>query len=658
MNRRSVRALLLFAVWLGWNASEALALSGVLCVGDSITMGYGVSVPYPTRLANMTGRSVVNEGLGGEGAHHGLRRVDGLLNRNRPSTVLIMYGTNDVNSKANLRDCAMDVIEIALRARAFGAIPVIATVPPMFGGRAFRMPRVVEFNHYLRAFAAEYNIPVAEVQNAFGSNPGLMISDGYHPNDDGAEVIARTFAAQIAILLSSYAQHFPDTRTRRASFSVNASVPWTASANHAWITITSGHSGSGDRTVKFDVAANTGAARTGTITVAGNGIRHTLVIRQDAATLELKPGSTSRSAAGVVNRQLQVIAHLPWTATANNGWITIVSGHNGTGNGIVTYTVAPNPGPARNGTITVSVGGTRRTFRVNQWPAATHPGVSADGDFDGDGRADLAVYKRRTGDWTLQLSSGAQWRHKFGSWKMLPVPADYDGDGLLDFAAYERATGTWNILYSSSGRSSALQLGGRSAIPVPGDYDGDGQADLAVFHQTKGRWYFRCSTAGAYSAQFGFSGWVPVPADYDGDGRTDLAVYHPANGMWHVLRSSTGQVWQKRFGSRRNLPVPADYDGDGKADLAVYHHVDGNWRIRKSTTATLLKQHLGWSSTIPVPADYDGDGATDMAVYHASSHKWYIDQSTTGTIVRKTLGGSVHTPVLAWPMIHNWLKLR
>ena len=659
MNMRMSRVCGLVVLWAGLNSPGAWAQSGVLCIGDSITDGYGVSVPYPTRLARNTGLDVINAGRGGETAARGLRRCDGLLSGNRPATALIMYGTNDINNPDHsLRNAARDVISIALRARSYGAYPVVGTVPPMVGARSGSMSRVNELNGYIRSFAAANNIRVADIQAAFGSGSGLMNSDGFHPNDSGAEVIARTFAAQIPIMLSPGSRQVPDTGAERASFSVLGHVAWSARANQAWITIVSGRNGSGNGTVKFDVAANTGAARTGTITVTGAGVQQIFTVNQDAATLVLKPGSTSRPAAGAVNRQLRVIAHLPWNATANHAWITITGGRNGSGNGIVTYTVAPNPGPARAGSITVSVGGTRRTFRVNQWPAATHPGVSADGDFDGDGRADLAVYKVTTGDWTLLLSSGAQWRYKFGSASKLPVPGDYDGDGLLDFATYERAAGKWSILYSSTGRSSALRLGGRSTIPVPGDYDGDGETDLAVFHQTRGRWYFRCSTAGAYNAQFGFSGWVPVPADYDGDGRTDLAVYHPADGMWHILRSSTGQVWQKRFGSRRNLPVPADYDGDGKADLAVYHHADGNWRIRQSTTGTILKQHLGWSSTIPVPADYDGDGATDMAVYHASSHKWYIDQSTTGTVVQKNLGGSTHIPVLAWPMIHDWLNLR
>jgi len=45
---------------------------------------------------------------------------------------------------------------------------------------------------------------------------------------------------------------------------------WTAVSNASWITVTGGASGSGNGTTSYSVAANTGTARTGTITIAGN----------------------------------------------------------------------------------------------------------------------------------------------------------------------------------------------------------------------------------------------------------------------------------------------------------------------------------------------------------------------------------------------------
>ena len=47
---------------------------------------------------------------------------------------------------------------------------------------------------------------------------------------------------------------------------------WTTTSNASWISITSGASGSGNGAVSFSVTANTGAARTGTLTIAGRDV--------------------------------------------------------------------------------------------------------------------------------------------------------------------------------------------------------------------------------------------------------------------------------------------------------------------------------------------------------------------------------------------------
>jgi hypothetical protein len=66
------------------------------------------------------------------------------------------------------------------------------------------------------------------------------------------------------------------------AFQVNlpAGFSWTATSNDPWITITSGASGTGSGTVSFSVQANTGAARTGTIMIAGQ----TFTIEQVSAS--------------------------------------------------------------------------------------------------------------------------------------------------------------------------------------------------------------------------------------------------------------------------------------------------------------------------------------------------------------------------------------
>jgi hypothetical protein len=66
------------------------------------------------------------------------------------------------------------------------------------------------------------------------------------------------------------------------------------------------------------------------------------------------------------------------------------------------------------------------------------------GDWNGDGHADLAVYRPTTGDWHFSINSVTTTVHH-GQVGDMPVPADYDGDGTLDYSriqAVERAHGS------------------------------------------------------------------------------------------------------------------------------------------------------------------------------------------------------------------------
>ena len=439
-------------------------------------------------------------------------------------------------------------------------------------------------------------------------------------------------------------------------------MAYAASEVESWLGISAdGATGGNSGTIKIAYTANPGTtARTGIVTVTSSGVgggpRYVRIIQAGKPTISITPSTRAHSAAAASGRTIGVTANVPWTATANQSWISIVGGGTVSGNGTVTYNVAANAGALRSGTITVSGGGVSRTFTVNQWRASTTPGVSAEGDFDGDARADVVVFNPATGNWALSFSSGPGWTLPWGWSATVPVPADYDGDGMLDLAVYHPATGNWHIQEGGTGRIRKVQLGYSQTVPVPGDYDNDGKADLAVFHPAGGRWYFICTTAGRYSVQWGWSTTIPVPADYDGDGKTDLAVYHPASGLWQILKSSTGGAIQKQWGWSTALPVPADYNGDGRADVAVFHRATGTWRISYSGGGSRVKQ-FGWASTIPVAADYDGDGVADLAVYHPATGNWHVLKSTTGGTAVKNWGGRGTIPVLLYPLIHSWFRL-
>ncbi|MDK2973085.1 MAG: hypothetical protein PWP23_2840 [Candidatus Sumerlaeota bacterium] len=147
-----------------------------------------------------------------------------------------------------------------------------------------------------------------------------------------------------------------------SSFTVTASDPtcaWTAVASDPFISIVSG-AGTGDGSVSFTVAANTGAARSGSISV-GNA---TFSITQDpGCTYTLVPNSANYTAAGGGGSfDLSTNAGCPWTVVSNDPYITVTSAASGNGPATITYTVAANMGPARSGSITA--GG--QTFTVTQ----------------------------------------------------------------------------------------------------------------------------------------------------------------------------------------------------------------------------------------------------------------------------------------------------
>jgi subtilisin-like proprotein convertase family protein len=243
-------------------------------------------------------------------------------------------------------------------------------------------------------------------------------------------------------------------------------------------------------------------------------------------------------------------------------------------------------------------------------------------DFDGDGRADLSVFRPSDRTWYLNQSTNGLSATQFGLSTDKITPADYDGDGRTDVAVFRE--GVWYLQRSSLG-FTAVAFGAATDIPTPADFDADGKAEIAVFRPANGTWYiYNLATNQATGFAFGQSGDIPVAADYDADGKDDIAVFR--GGIWYVQRSSLGFIGIA-FGAATDKPVPADYDGDGKTDVAVFRPDNGVWYLMRSNLG-ITEVQFGFGTDTPVPADYDGDGKADVAVFRDGT--WYLQRSQAG----------------------------
>jgi hypothetical protein len=257
-------------------------------------------------------------------------------------------------------------------------------------------------------------------------------------------------------------------------------------------------------------------------------------------------------------------------------------------------------------------------------------GSSTRGDFDGEGRAEAAVWRPSTGNWHIAHNTGGTTTFQWGFPADIPVPGDYDGDGRYDAAVWRPSTVTWWLARSAAGVRT-VAWGSAGDRPVPADYDGDGRTDIAVWRPSNGTWHIvRSDDGGVTTAQWGQSGDVPVPGDYDGDGRAEAAVWRPSTGNWHIAHNN-GTRTTFQWGFSADTPVPGDYDEDGRVEPAVWRPSTGDWWIANGQGVVVIQ--WGIPNDIPRPGDYDGDGRFEPAVWRPSTGVWHVRHSGGGVTV-------------------------
>jgi hypothetical protein len=195
---------------------------------------------------------------------------------------------------------------------------------------------------------------------------------------------------------------------------------WSAASALDWITISAGTSGSGGGQVQFAVAANSGPAREGTLSIAGHRVP---VSQANGCTYGVAPTARDVGFSGESGAvSVTTAAGCPWTASSSASWIA-VSASSGVGPAQASFTVAANQGPPRTGTLTVA----SQVVTVNQSSSCTWvmvPPSHVFGSSGGNGNILVIV----TGACTWTAASDVDWI-------TLTAGGSGTGNGLVQFIA-------------------------------------------------------------------------------------------------------------------------------------------------------------------------------------------------------------------------------
>ena len=391
-----------------------------------------------------------------------------------------------------------------------------------------------------------------------------------------------------------------------------------------------------------------------------------LVLLGDAGTLfktgvSLKPGLNPRNLfAGDFNRDgKQDVAVLIWPpncclqaavtvllgdGTGNltaTGVLTLVGGSNVNGNpsplaggdfngdGNTDVVVFGNGSPT-SGAYVLSGNGTGGFAAPAFLPTGGIDGQLATGDFNGDGRLDLAVaggvgYSVFPGDG--QGGFGPATTTSFNFFVTSIVAGDFNLDGKLDLVT---ANGNTVLLLSGDGTGKfnagpnifVLDLAYRAHT---GDFNGDGKLDVAVTTWSSAVSILLGDGAGGFAPARHF-GTGPGPVyfavgDFDRDGQADLLTSDASTDDLALLRGEgTGDFKTAGVFTAGVTPIHAaggDFNRDGRPDLAVVNanqnHVsillgEDNGKFRAGGQVNVL------SPIFVAVADFNRDGRQDLAV--------------------------------------------
>jgi hypothetical protein len=303
--------------------------------------------------------------------------------------------------------------------------------------------------------------------------------------------------------------------------------------------------------------------------------------------------------------------------------------------------------------IAVFLGNGDGTFGVSSFSTpATFVGALATGDFNGDGKLDLAFPDPSNNLIYILLGNGDG---TFQQGPTLAIPndpvalavGDFNNDGKLDLAVVQAGANEISILLGNGDGTFQIQstvaTGLQPNAAVVADFNGDGRLDLAVVNSGSNTLSILLGSGDGHfqlqsSPKTGISPNSLVAADFNGDGKTDLAVTNVCGETLNCnVTVDKGSIssflgnGDGTFSLTAEIPaggsspygiVAGDFNGDGRLDLAVAFHEDVA-RIffggSKGMFHTPTQASSGVFPVSVVAADFNGDGRLDLAISNSGA---------------------------------------